>query len=171
MVEKIITIKKRGGGTRKQRVKVLASGKFKFIKNKKSSTKRKAPKRKSAPKRKAPKRRSAPKRKVNKKKKVQKRMAGKKKGFASNIPLINNPTFKKAALGVGTATIGVAVLGLVAPQIANNPIVKPALALLGGGVPGVIAQVVAQGGIGSIQGLLGGNGGNGNANTVNTGFA
>jgi len=33
-MEKVITIKKRGGGTRKQRVKVLASGKFKFIKNK-----------------------------------------------------------------------------------------------------------------------------------------
>ncbi len=31
---KVITIKKRGGGKRKQRVKVLASGKFKFVKNK-----------------------------------------------------------------------------------------------------------------------------------------
>ena len=30
---KNITLKKRGGGTRKQRVKVLASGKFKFVKN------------------------------------------------------------------------------------------------------------------------------------------
>lgn len=36
-MEKTITIKKRGGGTRKQRVKVLASGKFKFIKNKAKS--------------------------------------------------------------------------------------------------------------------------------------
>ena len=31
---KVITIKKRGGGTRKQRVKVFASGKFQFVKNK-----------------------------------------------------------------------------------------------------------------------------------------
>jgi len=31
---KIITIKKRGGGIRKQRVEVLSSGKFKFVKNK-----------------------------------------------------------------------------------------------------------------------------------------
>lgn len=31
---KTITIKKRGGGTRKQRVKVSASGKFTFVKNK-----------------------------------------------------------------------------------------------------------------------------------------
>jgi len=30
---KTITIKKRGGGTRKQRVQVLASGKYKFVKN------------------------------------------------------------------------------------------------------------------------------------------
>lgn len=34
MKTKVITIKKKGGGTRKQRVQVLASGKFKFIKNK-----------------------------------------------------------------------------------------------------------------------------------------
>ena len=33
MVEKNIRIKMKGGGTRLQRVKVLASGKFKFIKN------------------------------------------------------------------------------------------------------------------------------------------
>jgi len=37
MQTKLITIKKRGGGTRKQRVQVLASGKFKFIKNKMKS--------------------------------------------------------------------------------------------------------------------------------------
>jgi len=30
---KFITIKKRGGGTRKQKVKVLASGKYRFVKN------------------------------------------------------------------------------------------------------------------------------------------
>jgi len=33
MTYKTITIKKKGGGTRKQRVKVLKSGKFKFVKN------------------------------------------------------------------------------------------------------------------------------------------
>lgn len=33
MTFKNITIKKRGGGTRTQRVKVLASGKYKFVKN------------------------------------------------------------------------------------------------------------------------------------------
>jgi len=38
---KTITLKKRGGGTRKQKVQVLASGKFKFIKNSARSTNRK----------------------------------------------------------------------------------------------------------------------------------
>lgn len=35
---KNIRIKKRGGGTRLQRVQVLASGKYKFVKNKKTSS-------------------------------------------------------------------------------------------------------------------------------------
>ena len=34
MVFKIITVKMKGGKTRKQRVEVLKSGKFKFVKNK-----------------------------------------------------------------------------------------------------------------------------------------
>jgi len=130
MTEKVITIKKRGGGTRKQRVKVLASGKFKFIKNKK--TKSTPKKRSSTAKRKAPKRKAS-KRKVIKQKKIKRNVVAKKKGILSNIPIINNPTFKKAALGVGTATLGVTVLSLVAPTIAANPIVRPILALAGGG--------------------------------------
>ena len=47
---KNITIKKRGGGTRKQRVQVLASGKYKFVKNLvkgKRTTAKKTPKRRS----------------------------------------------------------------------------------------------------------------------------
>lgn len=39
---KNITIKKKGGGTRKQRVRVFASGKLKFVKNLKSKVSRKA---------------------------------------------------------------------------------------------------------------------------------
>jgi hypothetical protein len=41
---KNIRIKKRGGGTRLQRVQVLASGKYKFVKNTGSTRKRKASK-------------------------------------------------------------------------------------------------------------------------------
>ena len=44
---KNIKIKKRGGGTRTQRVQVLASGKYKFVKNTSKSSKSKTTKRKS----------------------------------------------------------------------------------------------------------------------------
>ena len=43
--------------------------------------------------------------------------------------------------------------------IAANPIVRPVLALAGGGIPGVIAQVLSQGGLGALTG--GGSGGGG----------
>jgi len=122
-----------------------------------------------------PKRRSSKPRKLNKRKSPTKRMAKrraapKKRSFTSKIPLVNNPTIRKAATGIGLATIGVAAINLVAPQFANNPIVKPALAFLGGGVPGVIGQVVVSGGIGGLQNILGGSS-NGNGGGVNAGFA
>jgi len=146
---KVITIKKRGGGTRKQRVQVLSSGKFKFVKNK---TTRSTPKRKAS----ASKRRSkTPKRKSNKAKTTRKPVV--KRSITSKIPFVNNPTIRKVATGIGLATIGVGVISLVAPQLANNPIVKPALAFLGGGIPGVIGQVVVSGGLGGITNVLGGN--------------
>lgn len=98
-----------------------------------------------------PKRRKS-RRKVNKPRRRSKSMARrrtaprKSKNILGKIPLINNPTFKKAATGIGVATLGVAVLGLVLPQIANQPLVRPILALAGGGVPGVVAQFLVQGG-------------------------
>ena len=52
MTYKNIRIKKRGGGTRLQRVQVLASGKYKFVKNTARKAVSKA--RKSSPKRKSP---------------------------------------------------------------------------------------------------------------------
>jgi len=131
--------------------------------------------RKSKPKRRrsTTKRRKSKPRKVNKPRKrkrnvAKKRTTSKKKGLFDKIPLVNNPTFKKAAIGVGTATLGSAVLTIIAPSIAANPIVKPALALVGGGIPGVVAQVVTQGGISALG--FGGSA-NGGGNTVNTGFA
>jgi len=167
---KVITIKKRGGGTRKQRVKVLKSGKFKFVKNKST---RKAPKRRSSTKRKATigtKSRRKAKRKTNKRKTAPKRMA--KRSLSSKIPFVNNPTVKKVAMGVGLASIGVGVLGLVAPTIAQNPIVKPALALLGGGIPGVIGQLIIGGGIGGLTSIFGGNGNTATSNNAGgSGFA
>jgi len=121
-----------------------------------------------------PKRRSSKPRKVNKvksrRKPMAKRRATTKRSFTSKIPLVNNPTIRKAATGIGLATIGVAALAAFAPQFANNPIVKPALAFLGGGVPGIIGQVVVQGGIGGLTNIFGGSS-NGNGGGVNAGFA
>jgi len=121
-----------------------------------------------------PKRRKS--RKVNKPRRRSKRVAAKrrstsKRSIISKIPLINNPTIRKAATGIGLATIGVAAINIVAPQIAQNPIIKPALALIGGGVPGLVGQVVTQGGFGAITNLIGGNVSNGNAANASNGFA
>ena len=148
MAFKIITIKKRGGGTRKQRVQVLASGKFKFVKNKARSVTKRVSKRVSKTIKRV-KRRSV----VVKRRKSSPR---KSRSIQSKIPFVNNPTIRKVATGIGLATIGTAVIGLVLPQFANNPIIKPALAFLGGGIPGVIGQVVVGGGIGGLTSLVGG---------------
>jgi len=121
-----------------------------------------------------PKKRSSKPRKVNKRKSPTKRMAKRrstsKRSFTSKIPLVNNPTIRKAATGIGLATIGVAALSAFAPQFASNPIVKPALAFLGGGVPGIIGQVVVQGGLGGLTNIFGG-GNTSNGGGVNAGFA
>ena len=103
-------------------------------------------------------------RKPNKAHKRVKRVARKrkssprrKKGLLGNIPLINNSMFQKAARGVGTATLGAAALALVLPQFAANPIIKPVLALAGGGAIGAVAQVLTQGGLSGLGlGSLGG---------------
>jgi len=160
---KIITIKKRGGGTRKQRVQVLASGKFKFVKNKtRSITKR------------VKKRVSKTIKRVKRSSRVVKRRSTKRRStrsITSKIPLVNNPTVRKVATGIGLATIGTAVIGLVLPQFANNPIIKPALAFLGGGIPGVIGQVVVGGGIGGLTQIIGGSSNTTSNSAGNGGFA
>lgn len=66
------------------------------------------------------------------------------------------PVVKKVATGIGLASIGVTILTVVAPSVAQNQIVKPALAFLGGGIPAAIVQFLLQGG----TSFLGGNGGN-----------
>lgn len=91
------------------------------------------------------------------KKRGKSRISG-AKGILGKIPLIKNPTFQKAAAGIGTATLGVAVLNLVAPQFAQNAIVRPLLAFAGGDIPGVAAQLFLGGGLGNIFGGGGGGG-------------
>lgn len=159
MAFKTITIKKRGGGTRKQKVKVLSSGKFKFVKNStKSTSKRRTTKRKSTTRRvKRVIRKASPRRIMARRRRSTRRSAPRKQGFLKGLPIISNPMFKKAAAGVGTATLAVSLLSLVAPSIAQQPLVKPALALAGGDFIGLGAQVLTGGGLG---GILGGNGNN-----------
>ena len=119
----------------------------------KKTTRKKAPKRKTT-KRKF-KRKTTPRKTMAKRKSTRRKSGA--RGIASKIPVVNNPTFKKAAQGVGTATLGVTILSLVAPSIAQQPLVRPALAFVGGGIEGTIAQVLASG-----QGLnLFGGSGNG----------
>ena len=76
--------------------------------------------------------------------------------MVGKIPFINNPTIKKVALGVGTASLAVTALAIVAPQIANQPLVRPAIAFLAGGPIAAAAQFLLAGGLGNIGG---GNGG------------
>jgi len=129
-------------------------------------------KRRGAPKRrKSSKPRKTNKRKSRSKSVAKRRSSSRARGITSKIPLINNPTFKKAATGIGIATLGVAVLSLVLPQVANQPLVKPVLALLGGGVPGVVAQFLVQGS-GGLTNIFGGGGNGAGAGAAgNTGFA
>ncbi len=132
------------------------------------------------PRRKAAKRRSSPvkrtrraaKRKTIKRKTSHKRTVA-KKGIFDKIPLIKSPMFRQAAAGVGTAALGSAVLALVIPSLASHPIVKPVLALAGGGAIGAVAQVLTQGGIAGLNiGSLGGGGNSANVQGAgNTGFA
>lgn len=102
---KVITIKKKGGGTRRQRVQVLASGKYKFVKNLGSKA-RKTPK-------KVTKRRSARKRKVSN--------VGNKGGKMFRT-LGTKGALEDFAWGFG----GLALMG------ANNPVALPAIRLVQG---------------------------------------
>jgi len=130
--------------------------------------------RKSTPKRS---RRKSTTRKVNKPRKrrsnVVRRTASRaKRSIISKIPLVNNPTVKKVATGIGLATIGVAAINIIAPSIASNPIVRPALAFIGGGIPGLIGQVVVGGGLGGLSNIFGGGTAGGTAGgTPSSGFA
>jgi len=80
------------------------------------------------------------------------RSAPRKQGLLKGLPIISSPMFKKAAAGIGTATLGVTALSLIAPGIASSPLVKPVLALAGGDFVGLGAQLFTGGGLGNIFG-------------------
>jgi len=62
---------------------------------------------------------------------------------------------KKAAAGIGLATIATVIVSNFAPQAA--PIVRPIAAFAGGGITGVVADMLLSGG-GFLSGLFGGGG-------------
>ena len=147
---KTIKIKKAGGGTRLQKVKVLASGKYKFVKNTVKGAVRKT--------RKAGRRaytKAKPKRtkKTNKPKTTRRSVA--KKSLSDRIPR----PLKKAAAGLGLATLAAVVVGMFAPQFV--PVAKPIAAYIGGGIEGIAAEVIVDHGLlNQITGMFGfGNGG------------
>ena len=127
-----------------------ATRKLVAFNKRRAKPKRSRPKPKAAKRRAAKaKRRAAPK--VNKRKTV-------KKSMVKGIPIINNPTFKKIAVGVGAASlVGVAV-AQVAPSLGNNAILKPAVAFLAGGPIAAVVTLFLNGGLGSLN-LGGGNNG------------
>ena len=64
---------------------------------------------------------------------------------------------KKAAVGLGAATLAGMAVAIIAPQFAG--IAKPAAALIAGGIPGIAAElIVDQGILGNIMGTFGGGG-------------
>jgi hypothetical protein len=147
---KTIRIKKPGGGSRLQKVKVMASGKYKFVKNTVKGGVRKT--------RKAGRRayttvKSKPRKKTNKPRTTRKSVA--KKSLKSKI---FGGTLGKVALGVGAGTLAGYVTSMFVPQFSS--IAKPAAAFIAAGPIGLISElVIDQGILGNLGGFLGFNGG------------
>jgi len=147
MVEKTIRIKKRGGGTRLQRVKVLASGKFKFIKNKSKSVKKAIVKRRKTTKtrRKSQQRNTTKRRSKSVAKKSRRRRIS--AGFSK---ITGNKFVRGAVLGLGGGALAVQVTNRFAPQFTG--IAGPVGAFVMGGPIGLVASLFLQGGLGNIFG-------------------
>jgi len=154
---KTITIKKRGGGTRKQRVQVLKSGKLKFIKNKAKSVKKAIAKRRKPSKKSGNQKRISTTKKrspsVAKKGKTRRRISS---GFNK---ITGNKFVKGAVLGLGGGALVVQITDRFAPQFSN--IAAPIGAFVFGGPVGFVAHLLLQGGLGFLSG--GGNGDTTNA--------
>jgi len=138
MANKTITIKMKNGKTRKQAVKVLASGKYKFIKNTKkkngNSTKKGGI------------RKTARKAYTGLKKKVAKRKTNKprngKNGVKGLKSITGSSTLKKIALGVGGAAIATAVISMIMPNSAISRYAGPIGGYAMGGIEGVLGAMV-----------------------------
>jgi len=161
MVEKIIKIKKRGGGTRLQRVKVLASGKFRFIKNKTRSARKTIAKRTKSVKRR---RKSQP---IRTRKRSRNTLARKRRSIRSRATggfrkITGNKFVRGAVLGLGGGALAIQVTERFAPQFSG--IAGPVGAFVMGGPIGLVASLFLQGGLGGL--FSGGQSANGGGNTV-----
>ena len=147
---KTITIKKAGGGTRKQKVEVLASGKYKFVKNTVKGAVRKTRK---VGRLAFTKVKSKPRKKTNKPKTTRTTMA--KKSLKSKI---FGGTLGKVALGMGAASLAGYAVGMFAPQF--SAFARPVAAYVAAGPIGLIADLaINQGLLQNITGALGFGGG------------
>jgi hypothetical protein len=146
---KTIRIKKPGGGTRLQKVKVLASGKYRFVKNTTKGMVRKTRKAGRLAYEKT-------KRKTKPKSSNSKRKSNKPRKSSSGMKLPKVPTvIKKVAVGVGAAALAGMAVSIIAPQFAG--IARPIAALAAGGIPGVAGELLLnQGLLQNITGMFGG---------------
>jgi len=149
---KTIRIKKPGGGTRLQKVKVLASGKYRFVKNTTKGMVRKTRKKGRLAYEKT-------KKKVKRKSSKPKSKSNKPRKSSSGMKLPKIPSvIKKVAIGVGAASLAGMAVGIIAPQFVG--IARPIAALAAGGIPGVAGELlINQGLLSNITGMFGGGGG------------
>ena len=146
---KTIRIKKPGGGTRLQKVKVLASGKYRFVKNTTKGMVRKTRKKGRLAYEKT-------KKKVKRKSSKPKSKSNKPRKSSSSMKMPKIPSvIKKVAIGVGAASLAGMAVGIIAPQFVG--IARPIAALAAGGIPGVAGELlINQGLLGNITGMFGG---------------
>jgi hypothetical protein len=85
-----------------------------------------------------------------------KRKSNKRRKSSSGMKLPKfGGTLKKIAIGLGAASLASLAVGFVAPQYAG--IARPIAAFMGGGVPGVAAELVLdQGLLGNLGGMISG---------------
>jgi len=105
------------------------------------------------------KRKSAPKRRKSQPIKRRRNtstssMAKKRRGGSRKSKFGIPSVVKKAAAGIGLATIATVVISQVAPSAA--PIIRPIAAFAGGGIVGVISDLVLSGGAGFLGNIFGG---------------
>jgi len=168
---KTIQIKMANGKKRSQKVQVLKSGKFKFIKNTARRVGKSIKRRASTVKRRVTRRKTStarsPVRRSNNKRSNNKGMVG---GFLKKIPLINNPIVRKIFIAAGAASIIISVLSLISPRAAgaaNSTVGRGVIGLITGDVVGAAANV----GLPLLLNRANGGGGGGGAQVGNSGFA